>query len=306
MHLSIFGKDFIILSNFEAARDLMDKRSAIYSDRPRFVLLVEMCLLTVLINDVLFNWLSLGSARTEAWLFCRTVTNKESIVGLCTKVWVRTRYCHIVVYKNTRLRYFSRGLWRPLINSERMWGGTIPYCANNLSSRLLSDVFVSFTAGVLLQLTYGHRVISMADDKYVQLSETALKGTIDSGSPGLMPVDLFPVCQPCLEFEFFFFSNFFVNSKVSPSVVARDGLQKTCQFGAQRSSGDEIYALRYGKRKHGQSFRLTWWKCVNFCVENWFLNIFGVFPDRELQPWWENIRRRWAGYQGRCYFTVYW
>ena len=55
MHLSIFGKDFIILSNFEAARDLMDKRSAIYSDRPRFVLLVEMCLFTVLTNDILFN-----------------------------------------------------------------------------------------------------------------------------------------------------------------------------------------------------------------------------------------------------------
>ena len=66
-------------------------------------------------------------------------------------------------------------------------------------------LLISFTAGVLLQLTYGHRVISMADDKYVQLSETALKGMIDCGSPGLMPVDLFPVCQQCPpEFNFYF------------------------------------------------------------------------------------------------------
>ena len=54
MHLSIFGKDFIILSTFKAARDLMDKRSALYSDRPRLVLLVEMCVFTLLTNG-LFN-----------------------------------------------------------------------------------------------------------------------------------------------------------------------------------------------------------------------------------------------------------
>ena len=49
MHLSVFGKDIIILSSFKAARDLMEKRSAIYSDRPRFVLLVEVYVLTLLI-----------------------------------------------------------------------------------------------------------------------------------------------------------------------------------------------------------------------------------------------------------------
>jgi hypothetical protein len=32
----------IVLSNQEAVRDLMEKRSAIYSDRPRFVLFNEL------------------------------------------------------------------------------------------------------------------------------------------------------------------------------------------------------------------------------------------------------------------------
>jgi hypothetical protein len=50
-------------------------------------------------------------------------------------------------------------------------------------------------ASVLLQLTYGHRVTSMADDQFAQLSELAVKGTVESGTPGLMPVDLFPICQ---------------------------------------------------------------------------------------------------------------
>lgn len=55
-------------------------------------------------------------------------------------------------------------------------------------------MLIRFAAGLLLQLTYGHRVISTADDQYVKLSEAAVKGTLESGSPGLMPVDFFPVC----------------------------------------------------------------------------------------------------------------
>jgi hypothetical protein len=54
MHVSVFGKDFIILSAFEDARELMDKRSAIYSSRPRFVLL-EMCAFTSILQYGLFN-----------------------------------------------------------------------------------------------------------------------------------------------------------------------------------------------------------------------------------------------------------
>ena len=34
VHLEIFGKHMIILNTFEAAQDLMERRSAIYSDRP--------------------------------------------------------------------------------------------------------------------------------------------------------------------------------------------------------------------------------------------------------------------------------
>jgi hypothetical protein len=33
----------VILNSLQASRDLLDKRSSIYSDRPRFVLLAELC-----------------------------------------------------------------------------------------------------------------------------------------------------------------------------------------------------------------------------------------------------------------------
>ena len=42
MHLRVFNKDLLILSSFEDAQELLEKRSAIYSSRPRFVLYTEM------------------------------------------------------------------------------------------------------------------------------------------------------------------------------------------------------------------------------------------------------------------------
>jgi len=42
MHLRVFTKDLIILSSFKDAQELLEKRSAIYSSRPRFVLYAEM------------------------------------------------------------------------------------------------------------------------------------------------------------------------------------------------------------------------------------------------------------------------
>ena len=56
VHLEIFGKHMIILNTFEAAQDLMEKRSAIYSDRPRFVMLAELSVMACL-------WFSHGANR---------------------------------------------------------------------------------------------------------------------------------------------------------------------------------------------------------------------------------------------------
>jgi hypothetical protein len=42
IHVKIFAQSMVILHSLQAARDLLDKRSSIYSDRPRFVLLSEL------------------------------------------------------------------------------------------------------------------------------------------------------------------------------------------------------------------------------------------------------------------------
>jgi len=42
MHLEVFGRHMIVLNTAQAAHDLMDKRAAIYSDRPRMIMFVEL------------------------------------------------------------------------------------------------------------------------------------------------------------------------------------------------------------------------------------------------------------------------
>lgn len=42
-YISIAGKSAIVINTHEAALDLLEKRAAIYSDRPRFVMASELC-----------------------------------------------------------------------------------------------------------------------------------------------------------------------------------------------------------------------------------------------------------------------
>lgn len=41
IHLTALGKHILILNSFEAAKELLDQKSAIYSDRPYFPMLME-------------------------------------------------------------------------------------------------------------------------------------------------------------------------------------------------------------------------------------------------------------------------
>jgi hypothetical protein len=47
MYLEVLGKPIVILSSEQAASDLLDKRSGIYSDRPAFPLIQKSVKLSV-------------------------------------------------------------------------------------------------------------------------------------------------------------------------------------------------------------------------------------------------------------------
>lgn len=43
IHVQVLRQHIVVLNSLQTARDLLEKRSSVYSDRPRFVLLSEMC-----------------------------------------------------------------------------------------------------------------------------------------------------------------------------------------------------------------------------------------------------------------------
>lgn len=56
IYLHVLGHPMVVLSSLDVVRDLLDKRSSIYSDRPRFVLFSELYVRSstqILINDVM-------------------------------------------------------------------------------------------------------------------------------------------------------------------------------------------------------------------------------------------------------------
>ena len=46
VHLQAFGRHVVVVNTLEAVSDLFDKLGAIYSARPRAVMLVELCAAT--------------------------------------------------------------------------------------------------------------------------------------------------------------------------------------------------------------------------------------------------------------------
>jgi len=67
IHLDIAGTSMIILSSVAAAKDLLDRRSAIYSDRPRFAMHALVA------GDIFFGFAPYGNSRS--WYFIANETN---------------------------------------------------------------------------------------------------------------------------------------------------------------------------------------------------------------------------------------
>jgi len=106
----------------------------------------------------------------------------------------------------------------------------------------ISKRLIRYTASLILKLAYGHRVTSM-DDEYVQVSETAVTRTIESGSPGSMPVDIFPACLFSRSGLFFAADNLLLDSKIPADMDTWDGLQKKRSLSLQRCPEDGRHAL---------------------------------------------------------------
>ncbi|KAH8107959.1 cytochrome P450 [Cristinia sonorae] len=156
IYTKIFRKSMIVLNSLEAARDLMEKRSGNYSSRPTFVLMCE-----------LLGWDTLTlmpygnrSRKMRKWIQ-DTFQKKEALAS----------------YHHVQLREVSRVLARLVVNPAEF-----------------STHFTTFSASMLMEVTYGHRVTS-DDDFFVRVADRAIEETAKGGGMGSRLVDFFPILK---------------------------------------------------------------------------------------------------------------
>ncbi|EIW56878.1 cytochrome P450 [Trametes versicolor FP-101664 SS1] len=156
VYFKIFRTSAIVLNTFETARDLLDKRSAIYSDRPRLVLLMELLGVRTLPG------IPYGERfrKRRKWMF-DAAGYKPTLRGY-----------HDIQRREVRrlLLKFAR---RPEDFKEHVH---------------------LYLAGVLLEITFG-RSVETVDDELVYLAERAMSGANHAGRPGSVPVDFIPILK---------------------------------------------------------------------------------------------------------------
>ncbi|KAJ7141534.1 cytochrome P450 [Mycena filopes] len=154
MQLEVVGQRTIILDTHQAATDLLDKRSSIYSDRPEFPLY------------------TLGLGWTFSLGFLR---------------YGKTFVKHREVLQS----YLSR---RKCVNFTPIQTEEARRLANNLIGSPPNEynAFLSrFSTSIITRIAVGHRIVSH-DDPYVRLTKAVYQAVSCTGPPGGSPVDLFP------------------------------------------------------------------------------------------------------------------
>ncbi|KAI9061923.1 cytochrome P450 [Trametes sanguinea] len=152
-----FRTPAVVLNSREAAVDLLEKRSAKYSDRPRFILLSE-----IMGWDSVLNNLPYGERfrKHRKWLQDAFVSKQK----LATYRPIQRRETYTLL----------SGLCE--------------------TPELFMDHIKRWAAATIMEIAYGHRVTSI-EDKYIELAERTTVETVKAGSPGSMLVDFFPILK---------------------------------------------------------------------------------------------------------------
>ncbi|KAH9930145.1 cytochrome P450 monooxygenase [Fomitopsis serialis] len=155
IYARLFRTPAIVVNSMTAAQELLDKRSAKYSHRPRFILLQEL-----MGWDVMTHF-SYGERwrRHRKWI-AGAFQDKDALLS----------------YRPLQRRE-TYTLLSGLMDTPHLFMGHIR----------------RYPAAMIMEIAYGHCVES-SDDKYIHLAERASTVTLESGDAGAMLVDFFPSC----------------------------------------------------------------------------------------------------------------
>ncbi|KAJ7061161.1 cytochrome P450 [Mycena amicta] len=156
MYLSVLNRPaMIILDSLDAAEDLLEKRSLIYSDRPRLPLYE------------LFGW----DGATSLLPYGKRLAKHRQMHN----VYLNQRECDSAEYKELQLDE-ARDLARNLLNSP-------PEGYESCLGR--------FATGIISQIVAGHKIVSDEDD-FLRMSRMVQEAVFRSGPPGGTIIDFLP------------------------------------------------------------------------------------------------------------------
>ncbi|KAJ3715691.1 cytochrome P450 [Lentinula raphanica] len=156
VYLRVFQQPMLVLNTLESARDLLHKRSSIYSDRPKFVLL-----------DELMGW---HNASTIVQYGPRFRRHRRFIQQTFNQVAIN----ELRAIQEKQISY----LLQDIIDKPEQ----------------TDDHLQRFSAGIIMKVTYGADVKSI-NDPLVQIAHRAELLTIESGTPSATLVDYIPALK---------------------------------------------------------------------------------------------------------------
>lgn len=157
IHLRILGKSLIVLNSIKAATDLLEKRSANYSDRP-----------------VLPIFQLMGMGDTLAFLrYGKEFRAQRRMAEQYFRKDRGSKEHHPI---QTRC---ARTLVRDLLSTPEK----------------RSDLLMRFSTSVIIEASYGHRIEDSATDRFLEIAGACGEASARCGPPGSTPVDLFPILQ---------------------------------------------------------------------------------------------------------------
>ncbi|OSD00652.1 cytochrome P450 [Trametes coccinea BRFM310] len=155
VYFTVLGTHLLVINSFEAARDLLDKRGALYSDRPRLVMIKEL---------MDWEWNLILMSYGKLFLAYRRTVQQEFQPTNVAEL-------HHPVMTREVIAFLGRLLSTP----------------DNLVEHLKH-----MAAAIIMMVTYGHQVESI-HDTYVALAE-AVREHAES-RPGVEIVDMLPILK---------------------------------------------------------------------------------------------------------------
>ncbi|KAF8953240.1 cytochrome P450 [Flammula alnicola] len=155
MYLSVAGTSLLVLDSLEAAQDLLEKRSAIYSNRPH----------STMLSDVI------------GWSWSVVLMNPGKMFNKYRRIFHQGLYTSQDDFAQVQKEETDR----------------LVKCLHESPQEFLSHI-ARWSKRTILQVTYGYCPQS-DDDRYIELSNLCVEAIIRAGQPGAYLVDVIPLLR---------------------------------------------------------------------------------------------------------------